>query len=584
VNMVSSAKVVYPNDVRGISIDANLTNVKLTLNNCSVDFTDASACDWAYAVNISGNGTGHTLAVNGGTYEGANVINAHGASNTIIVKDATLTSLYPNNEVYYGACIYVAQDANSSVVATGNTFNGNNAVAFNAGYTPVTESNNTNNTVKYDPTKLYIATLEELKSFRDSVNTGTTYAGVTVYLTADIDLASENWVGIGSINQDHGFMGYFDGNGKTIKNLTITNPTLVGGYAYAGFFSITEGSESAQNTIKNLTIENVTIETTGQIVAAAIAYPYYTIVENVTVCGDINIKGGNYTAGALAYTRRCVNASNVAVIGNDATTSIITGGQTVGGVISDIQMNGGLIADYSNFKAENLTITGEKAVGAISGIIAGQTLKGATVKNVKLVCAATSVGQVAGSLGASSIIVDAVVEKVTGATAIIGATYDTGAPVEVIKVDNVLYTSVDEARKDAETLAETLVATGGKTGVDAFNTMYLLGGSFEKDGDTLVYDYAFGVSNVAYEAGEAEPFKVTIAIKDADSTVARKLSGRTLVLYTMVEDTVVAKKEFSNPTFNVAADDQVTFDVSVALPEAGEGKATYFTVKVTDEE
>jgi hypothetical protein len=61
VNMVSNAVVVYPNDVRGISIDPGLTNVKLTLENCSVDFTDASANDWTYAVNISGNGNGHTL-------------------------------------------------------------------------------------------------------------------------------------------------------------------------------------------------------------------------------------------------------------------------------------------------------------------------------------------------------------------------------------------------------------------------------------------------------------------------------------------------------------------------------------------
>jgi hypothetical protein len=46
----------------------------------------------------------------------------------------------------YGACIYVVQDVNSSVEATGNTFNGGNAVAINAGYTPVVESDNIDNT------------------------------------------------------------------------------------------------------------------------------------------------------------------------------------------------------------------------------------------------------------------------------------------------------------------------------------------------------------------------------------------------------------------------------------------------------
>lgn len=150
VNMVSNAVRVSSNDIRGISIDGSLTNVKLTLNDCSVDFTDASAHDWSYAVNVSGNGTGHTVVVNGGTYEGANVINAHGASNTVVVKDATLNSLYLASEYenMYGAGIWVLQDANSKVEVTGTTFTGVNAVALNVGYTPVVESDNTDNTTR----------------------------------------------------------------------------------------------------------------------------------------------------------------------------------------------------------------------------------------------------------------------------------------------------------------------------------------------------------------------------------------------------------------------------------------------------
>ena len=144
VNMVNTAVRVGTNDIRGISVD-DVTGVNLTLNNCSVDFTDASACDWSYAVNVVGSNN-HVVIVNGGTYEGANVINVRGARQTVEVKDATLTSLYPNNDEYYGACIYVVQNQYSSVKATGNIFNGSNAVAFNVGYTPVEESDNTDNT------------------------------------------------------------------------------------------------------------------------------------------------------------------------------------------------------------------------------------------------------------------------------------------------------------------------------------------------------------------------------------------------------------------------------------------------------
>lgn len=252
------------------------------------------------------------------------------------------------------------------------------------------------------------------------------FEGKNVVLTADIDLAGYNWTPIGSAAQDHGFMGNFDGNGYTIKNLNITDIELDSDdYAYAGLFGVTEGvDENNQNTIKNLTIENVTISTEGHIVAAAIAYPYYTVVENVTVKGNIQINGGDYVAGVLGYTRRCVNAKNLVVEAN--ANSSITGDSTIGGVLSDLQMNGGLKADYSNFKASGLTINGNQLVGGISGIISGQTLNGATVENVAIVCSDTRKGQIAGAVGEESFITGANVKNVTGAENLIGATYKSG--------------------------------------------------------------------------------------------------------------------------------------------------------------
>ena len=275
-----------------------------------------------------------------------------------------------------------------------------------------------------------VGTLAALKIVANKVNSGAEYyEGKNIKLIADINLNNEEWIPIGSATKDHGFCGNFDGNGKKIKNLNIT--ALVpdaDNYVYAGLFGVTEGTETAENTIKNLVIENVNISTTGHIVSAAIAYPYYTTVENITVQGDININGGDYTAGVLAYTRRCVNASNIAINGN--TGSTITGRHTVGGVISDIQMNGGLTAAYSNFSASNLTITAtDMHVGGISGIISHQTLDGATVKNVTIVCDDARKGIVSGALGGKSTIKNIVHENVTGATNIVGATYDNGSAV-----------------------------------------------------------------------------------------------------------------------------------------------------------
>ena len=274
-----------------------------------------------------------------------------------------------------------------------------------------------------------IGNVSQLIYFANDVNSGNTYEGKTVVLTADIDLNNTNWTPIG--NWDYTFDGNFDGQGHKIMNLKMSDNTATNGEAYLGFFGIT-----ANNTIENLVIKNVTISSKGQVVAAAIAYPYYTTVKNITVCGDIAIEGGNYTAGVLGYTRLCENASNLTVNGNEG--SYITGAVTVGGVISDIQTNGGLTANYSNFSAANITVKGDKCVGGISGIIGGQTLEGAAVKNVTLVCSDAHVGIVSGSFDSKPVINNVTYSNVTGATAIAGTPYGSKSNGIVI-IDGVVY-------------------------------------------------------------------------------------------------------------------------------------------------
>ena len=309
-----------------------------------------------------------------------------------------------------------------------------------------------------------IGTAAALKSFAAKVNAGDTFIGKTVKLIADIDLKNENWAPIGTI--DNNFEGNFDGNGCTVKNLNISEPALDSdGYAYAGLFGVTAGSEVAPNSIKNVVLENVKISTTGHIVAAAVAYPYYTKIEDVTVEGDVNVMGGDYTAGILAYTRRCVDAKNLAIKAN--TGSVIEGRITVGGVISDIQMNGGLTANYSNFEASGLTIKATKNVGGISGIISKQTLNGAIVKNVNIVCDDERKGIVSGATGGKSTINNVSYENVTGATRIIGATYDKGyyegQIVDVAGVKAIVYSIEDGAK--AVSVEELNLK--GKSAVDA---------------------------------------------------------------------------------------------------------------------
>ena len=89
-----------------------------------------------------------------------------------------------------------------------------------------------------------IATLEELKAFRDSVNNGESYQGTYIMLTADIDLENKEWKPIGTEGKP--FRGTFDGSGNTISNLyiekgfdnTVSN-------SYVGLFGLTNSPAAA---------------------------------------------------------------------------------------------------------------------------------------------------------------------------------------------------------------------------------------------------------------------------------------------------------------------------------------------------
>lgn len=64
-----------------------------------------------------------------------------------------------------------------------------------------------------------IATASQLREFANSVNGGNAYAGVTVKLTADIDLNNVDWMPIGTLA--YPFQGTFDGQGHWVDNLKV---------------------------------------------------------------------------------------------------------------------------------------------------------------------------------------------------------------------------------------------------------------------------------------------------------------------------------------------------------------------------
>lgn len=93
-----------------------------------------------------------------------------------------------------------------------------------------------------------ISSGDKLIRFAEEVNSGTTYEGSTVELTADIDLAGKNFIPIGKF-VDGGradFRGVFDGKGHLIKNMNLTSS-----YAYLGLFGYSNGG-----TIMNVIVDS----------------------------------------------------------------------------------------------------------------------------------------------------------------------------------------------------------------------------------------------------------------------------------------------------------------------------------------
>lgn len=191
---------------------------------------------------------------------------------------------------------------------------------------------------------LEIGTYDQLVNFRNKVNAGASYSGMTVNLTADIDISERAWTPIGAAHRDkieaqtNVFQGTFDGQGHKITGLTNTgfkissvfkgsNSTTPEGYSeyVFGLFG------SVYNvTIKNIVMANVNIDlgcdekekVVGDSVGAIVGYAAGT---NVTIdsCKVLSgsIVGYDAVAGIIGRTysakttiSNCENAATVTAI------------------------------------------------------------------------------------------------------------------------------------------------------------------------------------------------------------------------------------------------------------------------------
>ena len=203
-----------------------------------------------------------------------------------------------------------------------------------------------------------INSAEELAGLAVLVNDGVSFAGKSVKLGSNIDLAGHEWTPIGNWNSENGifFDGSFNGQGYTISNLYINEPTGDG----VGLFGAAKNA-----TIKGINVDNVNI-TGYQAVATVVGYPYTgCAISDCHVTGDISIVAEYaYAGGIFAYGY--VSADNCSVIA-DTTGKIAAEERNAVGGIAAWMLEGD--NKITNCRVKNLDMAGYGNIGGITGFI-----------------------------------------------------------------------------------------------------------------------------------------------------------------------------------------------------------------------
>lgn len=202
----------------------------------------------------------------------------------------------------------------------------------------------------------FISTVEQLRALATEVNGGTTFSGMQIKLSNDIDLKSEEWMPIG--RSDKAFQGTFDGCGYTISNLYINTPAHD-----IGLFGYTSNGK-----VMNFTLHNAYVNGKGKQELGAIAgSPFTSSYSNITLTGNVKVEGYSYVGGMFgkhAYK----SMDNLTVRVEDGSYVKAESGTYrtyVGGVIGF--MGEGNIT-ISNVES-NINVTGSTCdVGGITGI------------------------------------------------------------------------------------------------------------------------------------------------------------------------------------------------------------------------
>lgn len=420
-----------------------------------------------YKVIISGiNGSAKLNEVIDWTISGADIGTEYhltaGASNTLTIVGHMQESA--GNE-YQGLSI---DGIGITVVATQDTVEyDSNDNTYDTNATSLNTDAQANN--------YFISNADELVYFAKSVNVdGETYEGKTVKLTADIDLAGKLWIPVGQ-TQVSSFQGTFDGQGYTIKNMTVNYTGTNSNYA-CGLFGWIELHNGAPIVIQNVNFDNANvtgIKYTG-VVAGYANGASGAEIKNCVVTNSTVTSNSKNAGGIIGYMGKGV------LTGNTVFGCTISAKYDVGGIANSVEP----AVTFTKNKVENTKIyyAEDQAYDAAGIFVCGK------VSSVTIDITNTN----------SNVTVNKLVAVSTASelSAALNKTYTEDTTVMLTK-DITLTGEWSEHSLDGRNNANLTINGNGKTIYGLTSTNYYSGNGFNSNG--LVTNIGAGFSSVTFK-------------------------------------------------------------------------------------
>ncbi|MBE6946738.1 MAG: hypothetical protein E7454_00575 [Ruminococcaceae bacterium] len=159
-------------------------------------------------------------------------------------------------------------------------------------------------------TEFTLTTAEQLAGLAELVDGGNNFAGKTVKLGKDLDLAGLPFNPIGHSSNGKSFNGTFDGQGHTISNMYEQSDLSAWQYEgeYYGLFAYTNGA-----TIKNVTIADAYISSGRNEAAGVVGNAVNTTFSDITISNTTLIAYNNSAGGVAAECYGNCSFTNITV-------------------------------------------------------------------------------------------------------------------------------------------------------------------------------------------------------------------------------------------------------------------------------